>query len=323
MLKIGQYVATHGLVLAPLAGISDSSFRRLCSSCGAELVFSEMVSAEGIKRKMKRSIAYLRFLDEERPIGLQIFGSNEESLVSAARIIDQEFGPDVIDINLGCPVRKVIKTGAGAALLKDEKRLARIVSLICSAVRTPVSAKIRLGWDSDRSVEIARILEGSGISFLTIHARIAREGYDTRAHWDIFDSILNKISIPVIANGDIRSPEDTAHLLKDLGVHAVMIGRGALGKPWIFSRMQQYLATGDYADDPAPGEQLGFLLKQLGMMEEIWGARRSARRIKKQIPYYFRGVPEGKRYVRELLVLEDFDEIRDKIRMMIPIFMLR
>jgi tRNA-dihydrouridine synthase B len=313
VLKIGKYTIRHGLVLAPLAGISDSVFRTICRSYGAELVFSEMVSAEGIRRKMRRTLSYLEFTDRERPIALQLFGSNGERLSEAAQVVEQEYGPDLIDINLGCPVRKVTKTGAGAALLRDKKKLAATVASVVAAVRTPVSAKMRLGWKEDHSVEIARILSDSGIRILTVHARIAQNGFGTSADWDVFEAIRNKVPIPVIANGDIRSPEDAAYLIREVGMCGVMIGRAAIGRPWIFSHMREYLTTGNTRVVPGPREQLQFLLNHMELMEEQWGRERAIGRMKKQIPYYLKGIPGAKHHIHTLLSLKSFDGIRIEI----------
>ncbi len=315
MLKIGRYEARHGLVLAPLAGISDSIFRSICKSWGAELVFSEMVSAEGIRRKMKRTLSYLSFTDGERPLAVQIFGSNGESLSHAARILEEEYKPDIIDINLGCSVKKVTRIGAGAALLRDRKKLAGVVSRVVAAVDTPVSAKIRLGWRDDHSVEIARILSDCGIRLLTVHARVAKDGYDTRANWDAFAPIREKISIPLIANGDITRPEDAAYLLREIGMSAVMIGRGAIGRPWIFSHMREYFTKGVTPSVPGPGEQLGFLLKHMDLLQKQRGAQRATGRIKKLIPYYLKGEPDGRKRIHTLLSLKSFDEIQSAIQM--------
>jgi nifR3 family TIM-barrel protein len=310
MPKIATCEIEHGLILAPLAGISDTTFRSMCKSFGAEMVFSEMVSAEGIRRKMKRTLSYLEFTDAERPIALQIFGSDAESLSEAAQILEQEYKPDIIDINLGCPVRKVTKIGAGAALLRDRKKLEELVSRVVAAVATPVSAKIRLGWKEDQSIEIAQVLSDCGIRFLTVHARIARTGFSTRANWDAFIPIRKKLSIPVIANGDIHDPEDAAYLLKELGMTAVMIGRGAIGRPWIFSHMRAYITKDILLSLPGPGRQLELLITHLDLLEKRCGAQRAVGRIKKHIPYYVKSIPGGRKLSHTLLSLKSFDELR-------------
>lgn len=259
---------------------------------------------------MKRTLAYLAFSEQERPIALQLFGSNAESMAEAAQFLEEVHIPDVIDINLGCPVRKVTRTGAGAALLADTLRLSRVVSGVVEAVSVPVSAKIRLGWTTDRSVEIARMLSDCGVRFITVHARMASDGFGARADWDAFARIRQAISIPIIANGDIGRPEDAAYLLRKVGVSAVMIGRGAIGRPWIFSHMREYFTKGVVPPPPGPDKQVISLLKHLDLLERELGRERALRRIKKHIPYYLKSIPGGKHHAHALLSLKSFDEMR-------------
>lgn len=313
-MKIGKIELRHGLILAPLSGISDSSFRRVCKSFGAEFVFSEMVSAEGLKRRVRRSIEYLNFKDEERPIGIQIFGSDPRSMKGAAKIVERDFCPDVIDINLGCPVKKVTKTGAGAALLKDFKKLKEIVNGIVSSVNIPVSAKIRLGWDCDNSIEVSRILEECGISFLTVHSRRAKDGYSKKADWSVFSRIKKNVSIPLVANGDIVSPEDAAYLLKEIGVDAVMVGRGAIGNPWIFEAMKDFIEKDRLKKEPTSTERIEVLLKQIKMMKETIGEEKTVRRIKKQIVYYLKHIPQAKHQKQKILTTKKLNEMISLIR---------
>lgn len=301
MIRIGNTELRYGLALAPLSGITDSSFRRICKSFGAELVFSEMVSSEGIKRRMRKSLEYLYFTDTERPIGIQIFGSKSGSMAEAARIIDEDFHPDVIDINLGCPVKKVIKTGAGAALLKDLRRLEKLVNGVVKSVSIPVSAKIRLGWHNDNSLEVSKLLEGCGITFLTVHSRKAIDGYGIKADWSVYEKIKRNISIPLIANGDIVKPEDAAYLLNEIGVDGVMIGRGALGKPWVFETMKDFIENGRLRKEPTIDEKMKLLLEQIELMEDRIGEARTVKRIKKQIQYYLRGIQNVKMIKQEIL----------------------
>ena len=312
MLKFGDTELKNGLILAPLSGITDSSFRKICKSFGAELVFSEMVSAEGISRRMRRSIEYLNFDNRERPIGIQIFGSKPDSMREAAKIIENEFCPDVIDINIGCPVKKVTKTGAGAALLKDLQRLKEIVKSVVSSVEIPVSAKIRVGWDKENYKEVSKILEGCGISFLTVHARRAKDSYNKKADWSVFERMKKDISIPIVANGDIEKPENATYLLDEIGVDAIMIGRGAIGKPWIFENMKSFIENGCVRGEPSIKERIDVLLRQIEMMKKSIGEGVTVRRIKKQVGYYLKKVPKGKDKKQEILSvkkLEDMIEI--------------
>lgn len=309
MLRIGDIKLHNGLILAPLAGITDSSFRKICKSFGVELVFTEMVSSEGIKRKTGRTIKYLYFNEVERPIGIQIFGSNAESMKEAARIIETDFHPDVIDINLGCPVKKVTKTGAGAALLKDLRKLEGIVKGVVSSVNIPVSAKIRLGWDKNNSIKVSKVLEDCGISFLIVHARRAKDGYNIKADWSVFERIKRNITIPLVANGDIEKPDDATYLLNEIGVNAIMIGRGAIGRPWVFGKMKDFIKHGRCSAEPTLHERIKVFLRQIELMEESIDEERTVRRIKKQISYYLKGMPETKNKTHEILTTKRLDKM--------------
>ncbi len=308
MLQFGNTEIGYGLVAAPLSGISDSSFRKLCRSYGAELVFSEMISAEGVKRRMERTLRYLHFSDSERPIVIQIFGSNSESMRIAAQVIESTYQPDGIDINLGCPVKKVVRTGAGAALLKDKEKMKEIVAAVVSSVNIPVSAKVRIGWSRDESIEIAKILEECGISFLTVHARRAIDNYGVKGRWSVFEKLKRNIRIPIVANGDINTPQDVRYLLNDIGVSAIMIGRGAIGKPWIFNMIRQYL-KGGCIKEPEPSERIGVLLKHIELMSDLLGTERTVRRIKKQIGCYLKGIKDAKQITYSTVRLRELDEM--------------
>jgi tRNA-dihydrouridine synthase B len=323
MLKCRDVELSNGLILAPLAGITDSSFRRLCKSFGVELVFTEMVSSEGIRRGVQRTLRYLEFSEEERPIGIQIFGADPEGMGEAARIVEERYRPDLIDVNMGCPVKKVTKTGAGASLLKDIKKLKRVIESVISSVSCPVSAKIRLGWDRDCSVEIAEILEGCGISFITVHARKAVDSYGRKADWSVYEKLKERIAVPIVANGDITTPQDADFLLNTVGVEGVMIGRGILGKPWRFALIRDYLEKGECGGEPSVEVRIQVLLHHLSLMVETIGEERSAKRIKKQIYYYFKGNPDSKEVVRDILrtgsyreIVSLIEEYRRKLRSM-------
>ena len=309
MLRFANTRLRLGLTLAPMAGITDSPFRRMCKSYGAELVFSEMVSTEGIKRRNKKTLDYLFFTEEERPIAIQIFGSKIDSMKEAAEIIGEKFCPDLIDINLGCPVKKIARTGAGAALLKDLKKLHSLVGNLVQSVGTPVSAKIRLGWDKDDSIEISKILEDSGITLLTVHARKAVDGYNVKADWNVFETLKKNLSIPVIANGDITEPEDVKFLIENIGIDGVMIGRGAIGRPWIFKMVNDYMVSNKVQEEPSWKERIGLLLKHIELMRKQYGDEITLRRIKRQIVFYLKKHPFAKQ-VRNIAVrIEKLSEL--------------
>jgi len=236
MTKIDNIDMNGRLVLAPLAGYTDSPFRRIAKKNGSSLVFTELISAEGIIRGNKKTMKLLKFTEEERPIGIQIFGNNAEIIGEAANIVE-ELKPNFIDINLGCCAPKVCKNGSGAALLKNPAKLESIVKKVVNSVKIPVSAKIRIGWDDENKnyLEIIKILEGSGVSLISVHGRTRAQRYRDKADWDIINEISNKSSIPIIGNGDIKSFSEAMTRLRTSGCIAVMIGREAVGNPWIFS----------------------------------------------------------------------------------------
>jgi nifR3 family TIM-barrel protein len=227
----------------------------------------------------------------------------------AAKIVEERYRPDIIDINLGCPVRKVTKTGAGASLLKDIKKLKRIVRSVVSGVSCQVSAKTRIGWENDSSLAIAEALEESGISFITVHARRAVDSYSKKAEWSVFERLKKRITVPIVANGDISDHHDVEYLLKEIGIDAVMIGRGVLGKPWVFALIRKYFENGECGKEPSLDEKIEVLLRHMSLMVSAIGKRRCARRIKKQLVYYFKGFPQAKQTLQDILRRERYEDI--------------
>ncbi len=236
MLKIGNLNIDKTIVLAPLAGYTDSPFRKIARKHGAGIVFTELISSDGIVRKNKKTHDLIGFSSEERPIGIQIFGKNPDVMGEAARIVE-EYKPDIIDINFGCSVRRVVRSGSGAALLDNTQLLRDIAVSVVKNVKIPVSAKIRIGPNEDNKnyMEVVNILEDSGISLITVHGRTRSQAFKGSADWDVIKEIKEKTAIPVIGNGDILSYDEAMVRLKSSGCDAVMIGRGAVGNPWIFS----------------------------------------------------------------------------------------
>jgi tRNA-dihydrouridine synthase B len=314
MIRFGNREIKFGLLLAPLAGISDSSFRRICKSYGAELTFSEMVSAEGICRMSERSLRYLRFNNEERPIGIQIFGSNPESMKEAAVTVERDCQPDLIDINAGCPVRKVTRTGSGAALLKDLSLLGEIVRNVVSCVHIPISSKIRLGWNKSNYVEVVKLLQDCGVAFITVHARRAIDDFSKKADWSVFEKIKSNVSIPVVANGDISDVESASFLLNEIGVDGIMIGREAVVRPWIFNKIKDYLKHGKKKRESAFDKRLKLLLRQINMMKEHVGNEKAAKKIKKQIGYCIKGFPGAKQVRNKILAENKLENMVSLIR---------
>lgn len=265
-MKIGNIqFSTHPLFLAPMEDVTDIGFRMLCKRYGASMVYTEFVSAEALVRSVKSTVSKLTISDEERPVGIQIYGRDVESMVEAAKIVEDQAHPDVIDINFGCPVKKVAGKGAGAGMLQNVPLLLDITRNVVKAVNTPVTVKTRLGWNNDSLIirELAEQLQDCGIQALTIHGRTRAQMYTGEADWTLIGEVKKnpRIHIPIIGNGDITSPEDTKRAFEEYGVDAVMIGRATFGRPWIFKEIC------DYLDGREPDPTLDFNRK-LDILEE-------------------------------------------------------
>ena len=241
---IGNIKITNKVVLAPMAGISNSAYRRICKEMGCGLIYAEMVSDKAITFSNKKTLDMLYMTDEERPLAQQIFGSDVDSFVEAAKYINDNMHPDIIDINMGCPVPKVaVRSQAGSALLKNPDKIFEIVSAVVNAVDVPVTVKIRSGWDSKsiNAVEVAKLIEKAGASAICVHPRTRSQGYSGRADWNIIKQVKDAVNIPVIGNGDIKTPEDAKKMIEETNCDAVMIGRGVLGNPWLIKNTINYL----------------------------------------------------------------------------------
>lgn len=292
-------------MLAPLAGVSDSPFRQLAREQGAGFVYTEMVSADGLVRGSQPTFELCAFEPHERPIGIQLFGSDPGIMAEATRVLcdlPDEKRPDLIDINMGCPVRKVVNRRAGAALLQEPNRIHDIVSRMSDASTVPVTAKIRLGWDgqSRNAVEVCRVLEGAGAKAVAIHARTRAEKFEGEAHWEMIGEAKKAVGIPVIGNGDVRSAEDAMRMLETTGCDAVMLGRAAFGDPWIFKRLRAYHERGETLPLPAPAERLEAGLRHLELMVRYVGPAIASREMRKHVAWYVKGLPRSHR-VREAI----------------------
>jgi nifR3 family TIM-barrel protein len=302
-LRIGPVALDSPFLLAPLAGVSDSPFRRLAREQGAAAVYTEMVSADGLARGHRATLELCRFAERERPLGIQLFGSEPGVMAEATRrLCDLPAAerPDVIDINMGCPVRKVVNRSAGAALLNDLPRIAEIVRGMAGASTVPVTAKIRLGWDgrSRNVVEVARTLEQSGAAAVAIHARTRAEKFEGHAHWEMIGAARRAIGIPVIGNGDVRTAEDALRMLETTGCHAVMVGRAAFGDPWVFRRLRAFHERGECLPLPTAAERLATGIRHLELLVADLGEAVAAREMRKHAAWYVRGLPHSAR-VRE------------------------
>lgn len=302
-MKIGDVQLESPFVLAPLAGVSDSPFRQLAREQGAAAVYTEMVSSDGLVRGSRATFEYCAFEPHERPIGIQLFGSDPAVMADAARVLSDlpaERRPDLIDINMGCPVRKVVNRSAGAALLQDVSLITRIVSAMSDATDLPVTAKIRLGWDgqSRNVVEVARALEGAGAKAVAIHARTRAEKFEGTAHWDMIAEARRAVGIPVIGNGDVRDAHDAVRMLETTGCDAVMLGRAAFGDPWIFRRIRALAERGEVLPPPTAQERLETGIRHLELLVRSSGEAVAAKEMRKHVAWYIKGLPHSAR-VRE------------------------
>lgn len=301
--KIGNVEISNQLVLAPMAGISSTSYRKIVKSMGAGLICAEMVSSNALVYGNDKTYNLLKMSDEERPISQQIFGSDIDTFVESAKLVEKIMHPDIIDINMGCPVPKVaLHAQAGSALLKNPQKIAEIVKSIVAAVSVPVTVKIRSGWDSEHinAVEVAKICEASGASAITIHARTRAQGYSGTANWDIIKEIKENVNIPVIGNGDITSAYKAKEMLEYTGCDAIMIGRAALGNPWIFKECLEYLEKGKIIVPPSNRERIDMLKKHYNLLKEDKNEHLALLEIRTHALSYLKGMPQNKIY-KELL----------------------
>lgn len=297
--KIGNVTIPHNIVVAPMAGVSDTTFRQICKKFGNCLVVGEMVSDKAIVFGNEKTFELLKMDESERPISQQIFGSDIDSFVAAAQKVEEYMHPDIIDINMGCPVPKVaIKNQAGSALLKDPVKIGQIVAAVVKAVHVPVTVKIRSGWDLEHinAVEVAKICEQAGASAIAIHARTRSQGYSGKADWSIIKQVVEAVKIPVIGNGDVTSCYDAKRMLDETGCTAVMIGRGLIGNPWLIKECIDYLEKGIEPQAISVKERFDMMRHHLKKLIEIKGEERAVREIRTHFLYYLKGLPENKRY---------------------------
>lgn len=305
MLKIGDIEMKNRVVLAPMAGVCNPAFRLIAKEFGTGLVCAEMVSDKAILHGNKRTMEML-FVDErEKPLSLQIFGGDRENLVEAAKVVDKQTNADIIDINMGCPVPKVTKCDAGARWLLDPNKIYEMVSAVVDAVDKPVTVKMRIGWDDEHvfAVENARAVERAGGKAVSVHGRTREQQYTGKANWDIIKEVKEAVGIPVIGNGDVFTPEDAKRMLEQTGVDGVMIGRGALGNPWMLYRTIQYLETGVLHGDPAPREKMDVAILHLDRLIALKNEAVAVREMRKHLAWYLKGLPAGAR-VKDVIMEE-------------------
>ena len=313
-LKIGTVELENNVILGPMAGVTDLPFRLLCREQGAGLVCMEMISAKAVFYGNRNTKELLQVNPGERPVSLQLFGSDPEILSDIAARLEE--GPyDLFDLNMGCPVPKVVKNGEGSALMKDPKLVERILSSMVRALKKPVTVKIRKGFNDEsvNAVEIARIAEGCGAAAVAVHGRTREQYYSGKADWEIIRQVKEAVSIPVIGNGDVDSPEAAERMLAETGCDGVMVARGAKGNPWIFKRITEYLETGRIPPKPSREEVKAMMLRHGEMMVEFKGEAAAMREMRKHVAWYTAGWPHSAALRNDINAVETMEALRELI----------
>ena len=309
-MEIGNLKLENPYILAPMAGVTDLPFRLLCKEQGAGLLCMEMISAKALQYKNKNTKVLLAIHPQEYPVSLQLFGSDPKIISEQAkRIEDLPF--QILDINMGCPVPKVVKNGEGSALMKNPKLVFEIVSQLVKAIEKPVTVKIRKGFDDDHinAVEIAKIAEEAGASAVAVHGRTREQYYSGKADWDIIRRVKEAVSIPVIGNGDVDSPESARRLLEETGCDGIMIGRAARGNPWIFGRISSYLENGAMPPEPSIPEVRDMILRHAQLQIEYKGEYTGMREMRKHVAWYTAGMPHSAAVRRQVNEVETYEQL--------------
>lgn len=309
-MRIGNVTTENNVFLAPMAGVSDSSFRRICRRYGAGMVYSEMISAKGLYYNDKKTAELMHITDEERPCAIQIFGSDADIMAEVIPKV-MEAKPDIIDINMGCPMPKIVNNGDGSALLCAPEKIGEIVRKVSNVSPVPVTVKIRKGWDKNsvNAVETAKIIEANGAAAVTVHGRTRDEFYGGVADWDIIKAVKDTVSIPVIGNGDIKTAQDAKRMFDYTNCDAIMIGRGSEGNPFIFRQINEYLETGEVTFNPTPHDRLWQMTEHLKMLVETKGESRGVKEARKHIAWYIKGLKGASRLKGEIFKISDFATI--------------
>jgi len=314
-MKLGTLKISRPVFLAPLSGITDSVFRLVAKEFGAGLVYTEMISADGLLHGGAKTYQLMDFKEAERPIGAQLYGSRPEILAQAARLV-AERRPDLIDLNFGCPSRKVVGRNGGAAVLKNLTLLEQILRAVVQATDLPVTAKIRSGWDGNSEVaeEVALICQALGIAAITVHPRSRQEGFSGRANWDLIRRVKARVKIPVIGNGDVRTPEDGLRMFEETGCDAIMIGRGALGNPWLFGQILARLEGSNREALPSLDQRIALCLRHTRELVAKRGEFSGLRQMRKHFGWYTKGFPGGARLRATLVHLESLQQVTEVFR---------
>ena len=315
-MKIGNVEINGRLSLAPMAGVTDFAFRGVCAEQGAALTTTEMVSAKALVYRDEKTKSLLYIPEGEHPSAVQIFGHEPEVMAEAAPMALELSGADILDINMGCPVGKIVKSGDGSALMKDIELAGRIISSVVAAVDKPVTVKFRKGWDggSVNAVEFAKMCQQAGAAAIAVHGRTRVQMYAGRADWDIIREVKKAVSIPVTANGDIFTGADAAHILRYTGCDMAMIGRGCFGDPWLFARAKAALEGREEPKDPPLAERMDTALRQIELLSQHLGERIACLEARHHVPWYLHGVAHSGYYKQQLVKVENLQQLREIIK---------
>ncbi|MEG0592761.1 MAG: tRNA dihydrouridine synthase DusB [Coprobacillus sp.] len=314
-MKIGNIEIKNRIVMAPMAGITNVAFRKIIKEFGAGLVVSEMVSDKALCYGNQKTIEMLKIDDNEHPVAIQVFGGDVESMVTAAKFVDENSNCDIIDINMGCPVNKVLKARAGSYLLQFPELVYDIVKNVVEAVSKPVTVKIRLGYDFDsiNCVEIAKLIEKAGASAIALHGRTRSQMYEGTADWSYIKQVKEAVNIPVIGNGDVKTAEDAKRMLEETGCDAVMVGRAALGNPWVIKQMVSYVEDGVLLEEPSIDEKLDQCLNHAKSLIPVEGEKNAIRQMRGHAPWYMKGLKSASQIKNRLSKIETYKELEEII----------
>ena len=320
MVKIGDILTTEfPLLLAPIEDVSDPPFRALCKEMGADVVYTEFISSEGLIRNAQKSVIKLDIFEKERPVGIQIFGANLDSMLQSIDIVEA-VNPDIIDINFGCPVKKVVSKGAGAGILKDIDLMVKLTKEMCKRTHLPVTIKTRLGWDENsiKIVEVAERLQDVGAKAISIHGRTRAQMYKGEANWKPIAEVKNnpRMFTPVFGNGDVNSPEKAELMRDQYGLDGAMIGRSSIGNPWFFNQVKEYFKTGKHAKKPSILERIKVARRHLEMSIKWKGERLGILETRRHYSNYFKGIQDFKQHRTKLVTLETVSELMDVFTML-------
>lgn len=320
MFEVGNIKIKNKVVFAPMAGVSNISFRTIIKEMGAGLIYSEMISTMGIKYGSQKTIDLINFNETERPISIQIFGNDIDSFIKAAKYIEDNYHPDIIDINMGCPVPKIaLRSQAGSALLKNPDKIYEIVKQVVENTNTPISIKIRSGWDENsiNAVEVAQKIEQAGASLIAIHARTRSQGYSGKANWDIIKQVKENVSIPVIGNGDIKTIYDAKKMLDETKCDAIMIGRATLGNPWFIKECVEYIENNKIIDPPTNIEKIDMINHHYELLKKYTSEKQALLEIRMHALWYIKGLPNIKEYKNKITSCkteQEFKNLLNEIR---------